>query len=97
MRSGIIDSMQNQTVTIIPRNDGRRRVIIEERPDGLFQFVEQSRHDLPLQVPCEGPRERWATLSSYGTICDSAITAEREARNAVEWLRLPETPPSTGV
>jgi hypothetical protein len=61
-------SMAHSIVKIIARSDGRRRVLIERVEDGLFRFIEQARHDIPLEIPFDGDRERWASLGPYGTI-----------------------------
>jgi hypothetical protein len=69
------------------RPDGRRRVVILRRADGCFGFREDRRFTTPSG-------SKWGPLIRYSTICDSAETAEREARAAVDWLNRvrPESP-----
>jgi hypothetical protein len=63
----------------ILRADGKRRVLILQRDDGLFGFREESSYDSP-----QG--KRWAALPPYATICDTMEHAESEARLAIDWL-----------
>ena len=67
--------MERAVVKIIARSDGHRRVLIERGEEGHFRFVEQARHEVPLDVPCKGDRERWASLRLSATICDTAASA----------------------
>ena len=69
--------MERAVVKIITRSDGHRRVLIERGEEGHFRFIEQARHEVPLDVPCNGDRERWASLRLSATICDTAAAAER--------------------
>ena len=87
-------SVAHSIVKIIARPDGCRRVLIERGEDGLFRFIEQARHDIPLEIPFDGDRERWASLGPYGTICDTAASAEREARFTISWLTNLDANPS---
>jgi hypothetical protein len=61
--------------------DGLRKVVIFERDDGTFGFGSWyfSQHPRELAWIPDGP----ATES----FCDTAETAEREARGRVWWLR----------
>lgn len=77
---------ERAVVKIIARSDGHRRVLIERGEDGRFRFIEQARHEVPLGVSCKGDRERWASLRLYATICDTAASAQREARATIDWL-----------
>ena len=63
----------------ILRADGKRRVLIIQRDDGLFGFREESSYDSP-----QG--KRWVALPPHATICDTMEHAESEARAAVDWL-----------
>ena len=63
----------------ILRADGKRRVLILQRDDGLYGFSEESGYDSP-----QGKRS--AALPPHATICDSMEHAEKEARAAVDWL-----------
>jgi hypothetical protein len=85
--------MSTTIVKIIARADGLRRVLIEKGSDGLFRFSEQARRDIPLEMPFDGDRQRWAPLGRNGTICETATLAEREAKAAIGWLMAREAPP----
>jgi hypothetical protein len=63
----------------ILRTDGKRRVLIIHRDDGLYGFREESSYDSP-QGKC------WAALPPHATICDTMEHAESEARSAIDWL-----------
>jgi len=63
----------------ILRADGKRRVLILQRDDGLYGFREESSYDSP-----QG--KRWAALAPHATICDSVEHAESEARFTIDWL-----------
>lgn len=71
--------MIDQIVKTLPSSDGRYRVDIFRREDGLFGFREMAHYDGP-----EG--SYWAPLPPYKTITDTAERAEREARSCVPWL-----------
>jgi hypothetical protein len=72
--------MAPQVVKTLLRADGKRRVVIIQREEGLFGFREE-------QFITSPAGERWGRLAPYSTICDTAEAAEREARAAVPWLR----------
>ena len=57
----------------ILRADGKRRVLIMQRDDGLYSFREEISYDSPRG-------KRWAALPPHATICDTLEHAEREAR-----------------
>jgi hypothetical protein len=63
----------------ILRADGKRRVLILQRDDGLYGFREESGYDSP-----QG--KRWAALAPHATICDTIDHAENEARSSIDWL-----------
>jgi hypothetical protein len=69
--------------------DGRRRVIILRRPDGLFSFTVESwsRYYDPspedLTAPVDGPG-LWGGETSG--LYPTAASAEAEARTSVGWL-----------
>lgn len=72
-----------ETVKTFVRADGRRRLQTFRRPDGLFSFGEDQRVSDYYGEPC------WTPFASAGAsfpICDSAETAEREARARIAWL-----------
>jgi hypothetical protein len=62
--------------------DGQRRVEIVRRHDGFFSFEED-------QWTSEFGNSYWVPATHHGvvSICDSAETAEREARARIDWLR----------
>jgi hypothetical protein len=84
--------MSRSIIKVITRADGRRRVLIEQGEDGLFRFVEEVRHDIPSDIPFEGDRERWGMLPHSVAICDTAASAEREARATIAWLIIDSNP-----
>jgi hypothetical protein len=88
-RGDRIAFMEHRVINAFTRADGCRRVLIVEGDDRLFRFIERVRQDIAADFPFDGDRERWASLGSDGTICDTAATAEREARAAIDWLREP--------
>jgi hypothetical protein len=63
------------------RADQERRAHVYQRDDGLFSFVEE-------YIVKDWPRgPRWVPLPPYSSFCDTAETAEREARATIPWLR----------
>jgi hypothetical protein len=69
-----------QIIKTIVSANGQRRVEIFERDDGQFSFVEEKLYALP-----DGSAV-WGPFGSRLSICDSAVTAEREARSRIAWL-----------
>jgi hypothetical protein len=69
-------------VKMFLRPDQLRRVRIYRREDGAFSFDEAT------FVIAPNGEQRWAPLPAYPTFCDTAETAEREARATISWLRL---------
>lgn len=68
-----------EVVKTIVRADGKRRVLIIRRRDGLYGFREEAGY--------EGDQGKyWAPLPGWASICDGAESAEREARATVSWL-----------
>jgi hypothetical protein len=65
-------------VRILTSSDGTRRVLLVDRGDGRFGYEVEHLDDEVGWLP---QRQR------PFCICDSAATAEREARGAVAWLR----------
>ena len=64
-------------------DDGKERVQIVRRGDGLFSFF----HD-HLASKCDKSLY-WSSVRPFGsslTLCDSADTAEREARGQIPWM-----------
>jgi len=80
--------MTHRLIKTIVRPDGKRRVLIYERSDGDFEFEEQKFSDDPLEMS-------WMPISRRRkSTCDSAETAEREARDRIEWLRTSASSPT---
>ena len=75
--------MQQVLKTFIS-DDGSERVQIVTRGDGLFSFF----HD---HLARDWDKSLyWAPVRPFGsslTLCDSAETAEREARGRVPWMK----------
>jgi len=73
--------VQRAFVRALTSQDGKRRVFVVDRGGGRFGYDEEyfSNH----------PDERcWVPLRQVPlTLCDSAESAEREARGRVDWLR----------
>ena len=63
------------------RTNPAKRIVIVERPDGLYGFRQDR-----LVVTRLG--EKWWPFLRYPTICGSAEIAEREARAQIPWLHL---------
>jgi hypothetical protein len=74
-------AVTERVVKTFIRQDGERRIVILERPDGLFGFRQDR-----LVVTRLG--EKWWLFLPYPTICGSAEIAEREARAQIPWLHL---------
>jgi hypothetical protein len=72
--------MTGTIIKTIERADGQRRILIIQRSDGNFGFIEE------LRVHSLKDQERWTKLFSHSTICETADIAEREARGAIDWL-----------
>ena len=71
------------TVRTFTSPDGKRRVLIVDRGGGRFGYNEEYFSEDPDEM-C------WVALPQYPlTICESAESAEREARGCVDWLRVP--------
>jgi hypothetical protein len=73
-------SGQRETVKVLGGPDGGHRVIIFRRPDGLYGFGEQ------YLAKSDSAPSQWVLLWAEKTVCDTAETAEREARAAFPWL-----------
>lgn len=69
----------HKIIKTILRADGKRRVLIIQRHDGLHVFREESGYDSP-----QG--KRWAALPPHATIYDTIEHAEGEARSTIDWL-----------
>lgn len=80
MRSAATASM-DVVLKVLTHSDGRRRVSIVRRTNGWFGFEEEEFSEDPLEM-CWLP----SAAESFA-IFDAAETAEREARNRIEWLR----------
>jgi hypothetical protein len=65
-------------------SSGKRRVVVVDREDGTFTFIEERFSDEALEQTWI-PRGRRRSASA--PICASAEVALREARSRVEWLR----------
>jgi len=75
------DEMQEVIKTIV-RSDGKRRVQIYRREDGLFSFIEEQRlRDLDGEP-------RWRPFPPFAALSDSAEACEQQARAAIGWLGL---------
>ena len=70
--------MEREVRTLL-HPDGKRRIVVVQRADGLYGF----RQDKLITAP-QG--EKWWPFLRYSTICDSVEIAEREARAQVDWL-----------
>jgi hypothetical protein len=68
-----------QTVKIFERADGKARLSIVRRPDGLYAFVGETERQ-------KDGYTFWAPSDLSG-LYDSAETAEREAIGLVPWLK----------
>ena len=73
-------SGQRETVKVLDGPDGRYRVVIFRRADGLYGFGEQ------YLAKSDYAPSRWVMLLAEKTLCDTAEAAEREARAAFPWL-----------
>jgi hypothetical protein len=62
--------------------DGRNRVEIYRRGDGLFGYRQYAYYDRP-----EPEGRYWTPEGHWGTITDTAETALREARTSAQWMR----------
>ncbi len=67
--------------------DRRGRILICERDDGLFTFIEE-------RNAAEPPSSRWERPPSSNGIFDSAGAVVREVRERVGWLRREVTWPA---
>jgi hypothetical protein len=68
-------------IKLLYHPDGKQRVLIVRRSNGAYGFEEEKLSDEPGEM-------YWLPLSQVPLcICDSAATAEREARNSVAWLK----------
>lgn len=80
---------QYALVKVLRHPTGNQRVLIVERPDGRFSYWEQER--VPVYPADMAGRLRddstvWTPRGRSAVICDTAETAEREARGVVTWL-----------
>jgi hypothetical protein len=74
--------MEWRTVRTIFSLDGARRLRIVRSDDGLYSFTQEER--------CEARdgSSAWTPVWPMDhSICDTADTAEREARSSIDWLR----------
>jgi hypothetical protein len=79
--AGIGLSSQNPhyPVRVLSIADGERRCVIFRRGDGGYGFREDAFYTNEAGA-------YWSALSPYSTICDSAVSAKREARSTISWL-----------
>jgi hypothetical protein len=75
------DEMQEVIKTIV-RSDGKRRVQIYRREDGLFSFIEEQR------LRDRDGEPRWRSFPPFAAVCDSPEASEQQARAAIGWLGL---------
>ena len=66
------------------RSDGKRRVLLIERTDGKFGFVEQYWYESIYEGKLIA--KGWASLGVSSTICETLEIAEREARATFQWI-----------
>jgi hypothetical protein len=69
---------------------GNRRVLIVKRSDGRFSYWEEERvpvYHAELAERLLDDSTVWNPLGHDVVICDTAETAEREARCAIAWAR----------
>ena len=71
---------RGRVVETLDSPDGRHRVVIVRRADGLYGFDQLARYE-------RAGGESWASLGPGGTIADTPEAALREARAAIPWLR----------
>ena len=76
--------MSTKVAKILDSADGKRRVLLTERPDGKFGCVEQYwyRNTYEGKVIAEG----WASLGSPPSFFETLEIAEREAKANYTWL-----------
>jgi len=67
-------------VDILYSSDGRRRVAVFQRADGLFGYQEQYVHNSAVVG------ERWVPLYTGASLYDTLETARRELVFNVAWL-----------
>jgi hypothetical protein len=70
---------KERRIKAIERADGKARLFIIERDDGLYRFegeAEQEEDGYSFVAPCD-----------FSGLYESAEAAEREARATVPWLR----------
>jgi glycosyltransferase involved in cell wall biosynthesis len=73
-------SRADRVVKILYHPAGRQRVLVVQRANGSYGFEEE-------QLKGEAAAMDWHPVSQGAfSICDSAATAEREARSSVAWL-----------
>ena len=79
--------MSERVVKTLAHADGKRRVLIVQRANGLYGFEIEEFRSEALDFRRE-PLEYWARFSQIPfAIFDSAETAEREVRSEITWLR----------
>lgn len=88
------DAPQTRTVKVITHPDGLRRVAIIKHPSSRFGFEEEK---LVRETRYDGSDgEYWLPVTDDTfAVCDSAETAEKEARGRIAWLKQwlsPDTP-----
>jgi len=85
--------MSERVLKTLCHPDGRRRVLIVQRTNGLYGYeIEEFRHE-PVDFRRE-PLEYWTRFSQVPfAIFDCAEAAEREARHEIAWLK--ELPPAS--
>jgi hypothetical protein len=78
-----------KTLKTFRHPDGKRRVLIVQRSNGLFGYELEELayiYDGELREQC--PDTFWTRPSQNPfSLCDTPETAEREALGAIEWLR----------
>jgi hypothetical protein len=70
---------KERRIKTIERPDGKARLFILARDDGLFRFVAESEQEEDGDI-------FWAP-SDWSGLYDSAERAEQEARSMIPWLR----------
>jgi len=76
--------MSEVPVKRLDSKDGKRRIEIMARDDGMFRFVESCEVS---EIDYHNRPTIYWTPTAFSGLYDDAVIAEREAREMLPWLR----------
>lgn len=76
--------MSSKVIKTLDSTDGRRRILLFQRPNGYFGFVEQYWYENVYEGKLVA--EGWASLYTPSSVFETVEVAEREAKALYHWV-----------